>query len=400
AACGRGKRWKPAVDLLETMRRQGLTPDAFSYSAAISACKNCERWEMALELLDDMRRRGLGKNLHSLNAAIAACASAGRWEPAMEILRGMETNGPKPDVFTYGSAIDAMAQGGKVDLALQTLRRMRASPSRYPSPNTVCYNVALKALTREGLWREARELLTEVSADSAGAGGGGEERVLDYLSYNSVIRACGAAGEVAEAVSTREEMRAAGIPADPYTYEALATACGLAGDWVAAEAMIREMLVARDHATTTTTTATDNEDDGETAAGGGSSAGGLARGGPGGKRGRGGAVGGGMGDEGVELAVGKQDTVAGEAVAGEGVGVGLGIERADEEPREQSWNQRLRQRRWRRKQLEDGVRPSPRVFHGLMEAYARAGEWSRALECLDDMARGAKGWLDGEEEEE
>lgn len=30
-ACGRGKRWKPAVDLLETMRRQGLTPDAVSY---------------------------------------------------------------------------------------------------------------------------------------------------------------------------------------------------------------------------------------------------------------------------------------------------------------------------------------------------------------------------------
>lgn len=81
-------------------------------------------------------------------------------------------------------------------MALQTLRRMRASPSRYPSPNTVCYNVALKALTREGLWKEARELLTEVSADSTRAAGG--EKVLDYLSYNSVIRACGAAGEVAE----------------------------------------------------------------------------------------------------------------------------------------------------------------------------------------------------------
>ena len=65
----------------------------------------------------------------------------------------------------------------------------------------------------------------------------------------------------------------------------------------------------------------------------------------------------------------------------------------------ESWNQRLRQRRWRRKQLEDGVRPSPRIFHGLMEAYARAGEWKRALECLDDMARGAKGELDGQEGE-
>lgn len=27
------------------------------------------------------------------------------------------------------------------------------------------------------------------------------------------------------------------------------------------------------------------------------------------------------------------------------------------------------------------------VFRGLMEAYARAGEWQRALDCLDDMSR-------------
>lgn len=26
-ACGRGKKWKPAVELLDTMRREGLTPD-------------------------------------------------------------------------------------------------------------------------------------------------------------------------------------------------------------------------------------------------------------------------------------------------------------------------------------------------------------------------------------
>ncbi|CAN0087565.1 unnamed protein product, partial [Scytosiphon promiscuus] len=174
SACGRGNKWKPAVELLDIMRLEGLVPDGFSYSAAISACKNCEQWEMALELLNDMKRRGMGKDRHSLNAAIAACATAGRWKPALEILKGMETDGPDPDLFTYGSVIDALAQGGKLDLALQTLRRMRSDPSRYPAPNTVCHNAALMALMREGRWREARELLTEVAAASEKAGFGGE----------------------------------------------------------------------------------------------------------------------------------------------------------------------------------------------------------------------------------
>lgn len=80
----------------------------------------------------------------------------------------------------------------------------------------MCYNVALKALTREGRWKEARALLTDVAAgasaegederNSAGASvpaGSGvgprdEPDVLDYLSYNSVIRACALAGEAKE----------------------------------------------------------------------------------------------------------------------------------------------------------------------------------------------------------
>lgn len=113
-------------------------------------------------------------------------------------------------------------------MALQTLQRMRSDPSRYPTPNTVCYNAALMALARQGRWQEARELLTDVAAaasskavageeegdrevgrgrDVEEGGGGGEAgegregaaaEVLDFLSYNSVIRACAVAGEAEE----------------------------------------------------------------------------------------------------------------------------------------------------------------------------------------------------------
>lgn len=37
-ACGRGKRWKPAVELLKTMQTQGLVPDTVSVSVGAVCC--------------------------------------------------------------------------------------------------------------------------------------------------------------------------------------------------------------------------------------------------------------------------------------------------------------------------------------------------------------------------
>lgn len=37
-------------------------------------------------------------------------------------------------------------------------------------------------------------------------------------------------------------MSAAGITADPFTYEALAAGCAMVGDWRSAEALVRDML--------------------------------------------------------------------------------------------------------------------------------------------------------------
>lgn len=128
-------------------------------------------------------------------------------------------NNPPPPPARPPAPAPRLTQGGKLDLALETLRRMRSDPSRYPAPNTVCYNAALMALMRRGRWREARELLAEVAATSTEAsraagrsgeeggreGGGVSMRGLDFLSYNSVIRACAAAGEAKEVNEVKSE---------------------------------------------------------------------------------------------------------------------------------------------------------------------------------------------------
>lgn len=278
-----------------------------------------------------------------------------------------------------------------------------------------------------------------------------------------------------QALKTREEMRAAGIPADPYTYEALAAGCGLAGDWRSAEDMMREMLDVREHATATAASTGRRkakasktgkvgavgrfgleESDERSAkvgvvAGVGEATPPTAAGSQqqqaieedrqrpsqqssliatadsgssdnskrGSARDRDGedkrlsdgsetaqAVNTERGEGGVQAVDSEGPTVSAAAAAAASTAaipaavtpsaINDGYAGSKE-----SWNQRLRQRRWRRRQLENGVRPSARVLHGLMEAYTRAGEWQRALACLDDMATGmmmgdSGGGIDGE----
>lgn len=171
-------------------------------------------------------------------------------------------------------------------------------------------------------------------------------------------------------------MRAAGIPADAFTYEALAMGCGLAGDWETAEGIVREMVAGCAEERRTAATAgvaspppsplsselenTAAAAVGPTAEAGGGEAAAVAAGGER-EGGSGGSV--------------ENVPAAAAAAAGDSL----------------NRKQRHRQRR-RREQLENGVPPSPRVLHGLMEAYARAGEWERAQECLDDMLHGSKSW--------
>ena len=230
-------------------------------------------------------------------------------------------------------------------------------------------------------------------------------------------------------------MRAAGISADAYTYEALAAACGVAGKWESAESVVREMIAGcAECAAAAAAGAGGKVEDGmiaPTTATAAAAATAAARSpvtaaaAAGGATDGDAAAGGGSGGVGVEPAAAEAAAAAvGTAASsnshdGDNATAWTGGDRAvlapppavgDSPPSSsssattatagESWNQKLRlelRQRRRQEQLKNGVPPSPRVFHGLMEAYARAGEWERALECLDDMLHGLNGSLEEEQ---
>lgn len=44
-ACRKGQQWEKALEMLEDMRRHGITPDDFTYTAAIAACRQGGQWD-------------------------------------------------------------------------------------------------------------------------------------------------------------------------------------------------------------------------------------------------------------------------------------------------------------------------------------------------------------------
>lgn len=165
-----------------------------------------------------------------------------------------------------------------------------------------------------------------------------------------------------QAFRTRGEMQDCGIDADAFTYEALLAACGLAGDWRAAEATV----LAMSSATTGCVEPGDPSRGSEQ----------IRNVKPEVKR---------VGTT-AKRAEAVEKRVVAEAYATETQGVS--VERCSGVSTKRC-SQRQRQIERRRERIKEGVKPTPRVFRGLMEAYARAGEWNRALNCLEGMRRGS-----------
>lgn len=56
----------------QLMREKGITPNEYSYTAAVNACATTGNWELALKLLGEMRdQEGLKPNDFAYTAAVS-----------------------------------------------------------------------------------------------------------------------------------------------------------------------------------------------------------------------------------------------------------------------------------------------------------------------------------------
>ncbi|CAJ1347817.1 unnamed protein product, partial [Effrenium voratum] len=108
SACEKGQQWEKALWLVMTLRKLGPSPDAVSYSAAISACSK-SAWPWALWLFTHAG----DVSLPAASAALGAVARARSWQVALALASLMRQRGAL-DAGTLALVADASGSSGQL----------------------------------------------------------------------------------------------------------------------------------------------------------------------------------------------------------------------------------------------------------------------------------------------
>jgi pentatricopeptide repeat protein len=156
-ACGNGGEWEKALGLLDTMRQKNLKINLITYNAAITAISKAAKktaknrgqsgklHRTVMRMLDQMREDGIEPDGFSFSAAISCCGSEGHWKEALELMDIMQKGGPRttPNKIAYTAAIASCGQSGQADEALRLFRQMK---DQGLSVDRVAYNAVFSAL--------------------------------------------------------------------------------------------------------------------------------------------------------------------------------------------------------------------------------------------------------------
>ena len=151
-ACQKGGASEEAVRLLEKMQQMqaeeakqaaaGTTaepggrykpppvaPNAYSYTAAMSALSDAGKWEDALKTFEQAPPE-MQQSEALVNAAVSAAAAGKQWRRCVELIRNLRAAGKTPQSSSFNMAIGACAAAQQPASALALLRSMRAAGVR------------------------------------------------------------------------------------------------------------------------------------------------------------------------------------------------------------------------------------------------------------------------------
>ncbi|CAK0902754.1 unnamed protein product, partial [Prorocentrum cordatum] len=126
-----------AVDVLRRMRMSGAPPRGgggpaassaapgtepclLTYNNAIAVCKKAGQLEAGRAVLADMRRRGVAPDLYTYTALVAACGE-GQWQLAVGLLAELQGNDLAPNAVAHGALCGALEKSHQWQRALSVL---------------------------------------------------------------------------------------------------------------------------------------------------------------------------------------------------------------------------------------------------------------------------------------
>lgn len=157
-ACGQSGKWRIALELLGSMRSKGIPINVYVYNAAITAISKSAKQrgkhsfehtgDLSVEvkkLMQEMKNDGIVPDGFTYTTAISCAGQEGRWEEALDFFEQMQQGGPRtqPNKVAYTAAIASCAKVGKADEALNLFEKMQEQGI---SADLVAYNALFAAL--------------------------------------------------------------------------------------------------------------------------------------------------------------------------------------------------------------------------------------------------------------
>ncbi|KAJ4822184.1 hypothetical protein Tsubulata_022722 [Turnera subulata] len=224
----RGK-FDSSIKMFREMKRNGLTPDAITYTTLLTGCMKVKQgYSKALDLVQELTFNGLQMDTVMYGTLLAICASNNQGEEAENYFNKMKDEGHRPNEFHYSSLLNAYAFSGDYKKAEELVQEMKSSGL---VPNKVILTTLLKVYVRGGLFEKSRDLLAELEAQ------GYAETEMPYcLLMNGFAKR----GHIDEARSVFNEMKQKGAKSDGYSYSIMMSALCRAGLFEEAKELAKE----------------------------------------------------------------------------------------------------------------------------------------------------------------
>lgn len=155
--------FEEAIDLFYKMKKTGVKPDKYTYTALAKAIivddNDLE------ELLYDMRDQGVSADVKTFNTIIRYLCEQKKISAARKVVTFMESTGVTPDSWTYGFLMQGLLDSGKASAAL-TLFESACSDRRTVglTENVYLYTSAMTAAASIGDHTRALELLSRMNS--------------------------------------------------------------------------------------------------------------------------------------------------------------------------------------------------------------------------------------------
>ncbi|CAJ1339183.1 unnamed protein product [Effrenium voratum] len=262
-ACGH-QRWQQAVWYLAELRHSRLQQDIIPYSSGISLLTRARQWRAALQVFVELPWF-LSPDAGTFSAALTACRIGSCWPLSLLLLEKAHALMVTPDEVGHNAIAAALTQGGQVEAALHMaksvanfnsiimslrnqlawpwalcvldqMQRLRIAPNlgtfkssasifsedkpdmilpllqklSLPQLDRTAHNMLMSSLEKCHLWKAALYYFHETSWEPP-----------DLTAYNTAISACAKVGRWVWAIELLREMKQGAVAADEITFGSL-----------------------------------------------------------------------------------------------------------------------------------------------------------------------------------